>query len=282
MTKVLLFSYLNSYYQTGLRSPLDETVLSHKPLDISGYKKVDEVPFDFVRRRVSIIVDFEGKQLFITKGAPEGISRVCSYYMFQGQILDKTYETERKIQQKFRELSEEGYRVLAISYKRLKETKGKYSMTDESDMVFLGFIAFIDPPKETVRESVKLLKRIDIKLKILTGDNEIVTKKICKELGIEVEGIILGSELHDIRDDALAVLVERANIFVRLNPSQKNRIINVLRSNGHVVGFLGDGIKDAPSIKVADVGISVNNAVDVAKESADIILFNKDLTVLNE
>ena len=280
--KVLLYSYLNSLYQTGLRSPLDEAVLSYKPLDTSGYKKVDEVPFDFVRRRVSVIVDFNGERIFITKGAPEDISKVCSYYEFQGQILDKTYETERKIQQKFRELSEEGYRVLAISYKRLKEAKSTYSVTDESDMVFLGFIAFIDPPKETARESVKLLERAGIKLKILTGDNEIVTKKICKDLGIEVEGIVLGSELHDMRDDALAVLVERANIFARLNPAQKSRIINVLRSNGHVVGFLGDGINDAPSMKVADVGISVNNAVDVAKEAADIILLNKNLTILYE
>lgn len=280
--KVLLYSYLNSYYQTGLRSPLDEAVLSHKPLDISAYKKVDEVPFDFVRRRVSVIVDFNGERLFITKGAPEDISKVCSYYESQGQILDKTYETERRIQQKFLELSEDGYRVLALSYKRLKEAKSTYSVADESDMVFLGFIAFIDPPKETAKESVKLLKKAGIKLKILTGDNEIVTKKICRELGIEVEGVVLGSELPEMRDDALAVLVEKANIFARLNPAQKNRIINVLRSNGHVVGFLGDGINDAPSMKVADVGISVNNAADVAKESADIILLNKDLTVLNE
>ncbi|MGB9622919.1 MAG: HAD-IC family P-type ATPase, partial [Candidatus Bathyarchaeia archaeon] len=153
--KVLLYSYLNSYYQTGLRSPLDEAVLSHKHLDISAYKKIDEVPFDFVRRRVSVIVDFNGERLFITKGAPEDISRVCSYYESQGQILDKTYETERRIQQKFLELSEDGYRVLALSYKRLKEAKSTYSVTDESDMVFLGFIAFIDPPKETAKESVK-------------------------------------------------------------------------------------------------------------------------------
>ncbi|MEM4405796.1 MAG: magnesium-translocating P-type ATPase [Candidatus Methanomethylicaceae archaeon] len=280
--KVLLYSYLNSLYQTGLRSPLDDAVLSHKPIEVSRYKKVDEIPFDFTRRRVSVVVDFEGERLFITKGAPEEISKISSYYESGGQILDKTYEIERRIQQKFRDLSEEGYRVLALSYKRLKEAKTRYTVADESDMVFLGFIAFLDPPKESVKESVKLLEKAGIKLKILTGDNEIVTKKICKELGIEVEGVVLGSELPNISDEALSVLVERANIFARLTPAQKNRIINALRYNGHVVGFLGDGINDAPSLKVADVGISVNNAVDVAKESADIILLNKDLTVLNE
>jgi len=280
--KVLLYSYLNSLYQTGLRSPLDDAVLSHKPIDASRYKKVDEVPFDFTRRRVSVVVDFEGERLFITKGAPEEISKICSYYESGGQISDKTYEVEKKIQQKFMELSEEGYRVLAISYKRLKEAKMRYSISDESEMVFLGFIAFLDPPKETARESIKLLERSGIKLKILTGDNEIVTKKICKELGIEVEGVVLGSELPQISDEALSVVVEKANIFARLTPAQKNRILNALRYNGHVVGFLGDGINDAPSMRIADVGISVNNAVDVAKESADIILLDKDLTVLNE
>ncbi|MCX8182547.1 MAG: magnesium-translocating P-type ATPase [Candidatus Methanomethyliaceae archaeon] len=280
--KVFLYSYLNSLFQTGLRSPLDDAVLAHKPMDVLRYKKVDEVPFDFTRRRVSVIVDFEGERLFITKGAPEDISAVCSYYESRGHVLDKTSEVERKIQQKFRELSEEGYRVLALSYKRLKDAKTRYSIADESDMVFLGFIAFLDPPKESARDSVKLLEKAGIKLKILTGDNEIVTKKICKELGIEVEGVVLGSELPNISDEALSVLVEKANIFARLTPAQKNRVINTLRYNGHVVGFLGDGINDAPSMKVADVGISVNNAVDVAKESADIILLNKDLTVLNE
>jgi len=280
--KVLLYSYLNSLYSTGLRSPLDDAIISHKPMDVTRYRKVDEVPFDFVRRRVSIVVDYDGERLFITKGAPEEISKISSYYELRGQILDKTYEVERKIEQKFIELSEEGYRVLALSYKRLKEDKTRYSVSDESDMVFLGFVAFVDPPKESARGSVKLLQKSGIRLKILTGDNEIVTKKICKELGIEVEGVVLGSELRNIGDEALAVLVERANIFARLDPAQKNRIINILRSNGHVVGFLGDGINDAPSIKIADVGISVNNAVDIAKESADIILLDKDLTVLND
>jgi Mg2+-importing ATPase len=179
-------------------------------------------------------------------------------------------------------LSSEGYRVLGIAYKKVREEKAIYSVNDESDMVFLGFVAFMDPPKESAKESLELFKKNRIELKILTGDNEFVTRKVCDELGFEIKGLVVGGDIAKMGDDGLARVVEQSNIFARVTPAQKDRIINALRANGHVVGFLGDGINDAPSMRVADVSISVDNAVDVAKESADIILLHKDLRVLNE
>jgi Mg2+-importing ATPase len=278
--KVLLYAYLNSYYQTGLKSPLDEAVLRYANIDVKNYLKVDEIPFDFVRRRLSIVVEHEGQRLMIVKGAPEEIAKICSYYEAKGIIAGITGEILEKIEEGYLELSKEGFRVLGIAYKCLREDKPAYTVDDEHDMVFLGFVAFLDPPKETAKESLQLLKRAGIELKILTGDNELVTKKVCEDLSFEIKRIVTGSEISQMHDDALARVVEEANVFCRVTPSQKNRIINALKSNGHVVGFLGDGINDAPSLRSADVGISVNNAVDVAKESADIILLQNDLTVL--
>jgi len=278
--KVLLYSYLNSYYQTGLRSPLDEAVLKFREVDVKDYRKVDEVPFDFVRRRLSIVVECENQRFMITKGAPEEIAKICSYYEVKGVVADITDGVRRRIEQKYVELSAEGYRVLAVAYKRLREDKPVYTVSDEEEMVFLGFIAFLDPSKETAREALQLLKNASIELKILTGDNELVTRKICEHLGFDIKGVVNGGEIARMNDDALARVVEEANVFCRVTPAQKNRIINALKNNGHVVGFLGDGINDAPSLKTADVGISVENAVDVAKESADIILSQTDLTVL--
>jgi len=280
--KVLRYSFLNSFYQTGLKSPLDEAVLEHKEETAEGYQKVDEVPFDFTRRRVSVVVEHERERFFITKGASEEIIHVCSYYEVEGKIFDATPEIHRKIEQKYYDLSSEGFRVLGICYKKLKEDKPVYSVDDEKDMVFLGFIAFMDPPKETSKESLQLLKKYGIELKILTGDNELVTRKVCEGLDFEIRKIVLGSEIAQMGDDTLAVAVEEANIFARVTPAQKDRIIDALKSNGHTVGFLGDGVNDAPSMKVADVSVSVDNAVDVAKESADIILLHKDLTVLGQ
>ncbi|MDW8034735.1 MAG: magnesium-translocating P-type ATPase, partial [Nitrososphaerota archaeon] len=280
--KVLLYSYLNSYYQTGLRSPLDEAVLRFREIDVKDYKKVDEVPFDFVRRRLSIVVEYRNQRFMITKGAPEEVAKICSYYEVGGIAADMTDEVHRKIEQKYIELSAEGYRVLAVSYKRLREDKTVYTVGDEVEMVFLGFIAFLDPPKETAREALQLLKSANVELKILTGDNELVTRKVCEHLGFDIKGIFTGSEIAQMHNDTLARVVEEANVFCRVTPAQKDRIINALKNNGHVVGFLGDGINDALSLKTADVGISVENAVDVAKESADIILSQTDLTVLHD
>ena len=280
--KVLLFSYLNSYFQTGLKSPLDEAVLAHKETNVEGFQKIDEVPFDFIRRRVSVVVEQERDRLFIAKGAPEDILKVSTYYEVGGIISDITEGIRKSIEQRFFDMSSEGLRVLGVAYKRLRIEKAVYTVNDETDMVFLGFIAFLDPPKETAKESLRLLAKEGIELKILTGDNELVTRKVCEQLGFEVKGVVLGSEIVQMHDDALARVVEEANVFARVTPVQKDRIMNLLKDNGHVVGFLGDGINDAPSIKTSDVGISVNNAVDVAKESADIILLQNDLTVLAE
>ncbi|MEM2089290.1 MAG: magnesium-translocating P-type ATPase [Thermoproteota archaeon] len=280
--KVLLYSYLNSYFQTGLKSPLDEAVLRFRDVDVKEYRKVDEVPFDFVRKRLSIVVEHQNQRFMITKGAPEEVARVCSFYEVGEIIADITDEVNRNIEQKYVELSVEGYRVLAVAYKRLREDKPVYTVGDEEGMVFLGFIAFLDPPKETAREALQLLKNAGIELKILTGDNELVTRKVCEHLGFDIKGVVAGSEIAQMHDDALARIVEEANVFCRVTPAQKDRIINALKNNGHVAGFLGDGINDAPSLKTADVGISVDNAVDVAKESADIILLQNDLRVLHD
>jgi Mg2+-importing ATPase len=280
--KVLLHSFLNSYYQTGLKSPLDEAILGYKDIHVKDYQKIDEVPFDFVRRRVSVVVEHEKQRFLIAKGAPEEIAKVCSYCELEDRIFNLTEELHRKIEQKYYDLSSEGFRVLAVSYKKLREEKPVYSVNDESEMVFLGFVAFLDPPKETARESLQLLSKAGVELKILTGDNELVTRKTCEQLGFEIKGVVLGSEIAQMHDEALQRVVEEANVFARVTPAQKDRIITALKSNGHVVGFLGDGINDAPSMKTADVGISVDNAVDVAKESADIILLQKSLRVLDE
>ena len=280
--KVLLYSLLNSRFQTGLKSPLDEAILKHEEIDLSKFQKIDEVPFDFVRRRVSVVVEQENQRFFIAKGAPEEILKVCSYYELEGLISDISEGTRKKIEQKYLDLSAEGLRVLGVASKKLKEEKAVYSINDESDMTFLGFVAFLDPPKETAKQSLQLLSKAKVELKILTGDNELVTRKVCSELGFEVKGVALGNEIAQMSNEALAAVVEDVNVFARVTPAQKDRIINVLKSNGHVVGFMGDGINDAPSLKTSDVGISVNNAVDVARESADIILLRNDLTVLGE
>lgn len=280
--RVLLHSYLNSFHQTGLRSPLDEAILRYKDVDVSNYHKIDEIPFDFVRRRVSVVVEQERQRFIISKGAPEEIVRVCSYCELEDKILDLTDRLRGMIDQKFHELSSEGLRVLAVSYKKVNEEEPIYSVTDEYDMVFSGFVAFLDPPKESSKESLKLLSKAGVELKILTGDNELVTRKTCEQLGFEIKSVVLGGDITQMRDDALARVVEEANVFARVSPAQKDRIMNALRSNGHVVGFLGDGVNDAPSLRTADVGISVDNAVDIAKESADIILLRKDLRVLEE
>jgi len=280
--KVLLYSFLNSSYQTGMKSPLDEAILRYRDIDVKGYEKIDEVPFDFVRKRVSVVVEHERERFLIAKGAPEEIIKVCSYCEVSDKIFDSTSELQRNIEQRHYDLSSEGFRVLGVSYKKLREEKSVYTVNDERDMVFLGFVVFIDPPKETARESLQLLSKARVELKILTGDNELVTRRICEQLGFKIRGMVLGNEIAQMQDEALARVVEEANIFARVTPAQKDRIMNALKNNGHVIGFLGDGINDAPSMKTADVGISVDNAVDVAKESADIILLQRSLRVLEE
>ncbi|MCX6013148.1 MAG: magnesium-translocating P-type ATPase [Chloroflexi bacterium] len=295
--KVLLYSYLNSFHQTGLKSPLDDAILKHKELSVEKYQKIDEIPFDFVRKRVSIVVQDQQK-LLITKGAPEEIYKICNRYELDGKTYDFTGSIKAKNEQKYQSLSAEGYRILGICYRVVTEEKQIYSIPDESSMVFLGFVVFMDPLKETALESLQMLRQVGVRMKILTGDNEIVTKKICQELGfqvtkthkspvsfnqlVEIRHIVRGSELEEMNDTTLAMVVEKNDIFARVTPAQKNRIITALKNNGHVVGFMGDGINDTPSMKTADIGISVENAVDVAKESADIILLKSELTSIGE
>jgi len=280
--KVLLYSFLNSSYQTGLKSPLDEAIIRYRDISLDRYQKMDEIPFDFTRKRVSVVVEYGRKRFLIAKGAPEEIVKVCSYCELTEKVSDLTTKLQRKIEHKYHSLSSEGFRVLGVAYRRIEEERELYTISDEKDMVFLGFVAFLDPPKVTAKESLQLLNKAGIELKILTGDNELVTRKTCEQLGFEIKETVLGSELVEMHDDALAITAEKTNIFTRVTPAQKDRIITALKNNGHVVGFLGDGINDAPSLKTADVGISVDNAVDVAKESADIILLQKDLTVLDQ
>ncbi len=279
---VLLYCHLNSHFETGLKSPLDEATLKHKAIDVRRYRKVDEIPFDFTRKRVSVVVDNEEQRTLITKGAPEEVIKICSHCESAGTVSDLTRELSTKITRQYHDLSSKGFRVLGIAYKAVKERKQVYSVRDEFGMVFVGFTAFVDPPKDGARESLKLLEKSGIQLKILTGDNEQVTRYVCEHLEFSITGVATGPEISQLHGEALSRVVERANVFVRVTPAQKDQIINALRKNRHVVGFLGDGINDAPSMKTADISISVDNAVDVAKETADMILSRKSLRVLND
>jgi Mg2+-importing ATPase len=280
--EVLLLSYLNSSFQTGLKSPLDEAILRYQQKDIGEFQKVDEIPFDFSRKRVSVVVEQGPGRTLIAKGAPEEILRICATWTRDGISTPLTEEWLQKIHEEYYSLSREGFRVLGVAYRTPDRITQVYSKEDEHDMTFAGFVAFIDPPKESARESLQIMQNTGVCFKILTGDNELVTRKTCELLGYKVEGVLTGPEIADLDDDALQRIVEKANIFTRVTPAQKNRIILALKNNGHVVGFLGDGINDAPSLRAADIGISVDNAVDIARESADIILLEKDLRVLEE
>ena len=277
---VLRFAYINSLHQTGLRNLLDRAILKHEKLKVKQYKKIDEIPFDFSRRVMSVCVESDEKRFMITKGAPEEVFKRCTRYELDGELLDLDMLVVADLKEEYDKLSSEGYRVLAIAYKETPEGKTTYSKDDERDLILKGYLAFLDPPKPSTRRAIEVLHRRGVEVKVLTGDNELVTKKICGDVGLNIKGLLTGAEVEGMSDEKLAVLVEATTVFARLAPLQKERIIKILRKNGHVVGYLGDGINDAPSLKAADVGISVANAVDVAKESADIILLRKSLLVL--
>ncbi len=279
--KVLEYAYLNSFYQTGIENPLDKAVIEYKKLDISQYKKIDEIPYDFIRKRMSVVVE-DGERLMISKGAPEEIFNCCSLYSYNGEEHPFGAEEKNKANLYYEQLSREGYRVLALAIKKIDREKKLFLKEDECDLEFRGFIAFLDPPKAGVKKIVEGLEKVGIVIKIITGDNELVTKKICEEINLPVQGVLLGEEMKNLTVEALRRRVNKTTIFARFSPSDKNRVILALRANGHVVGYLGDGINDAPSLRAADVGISVNNAVDVAKESADIVLVRKSLQILHE
>jgi Mg2+-importing ATPase len=280
--KVLLYSYINSSFQTGLKSPLDDAILAYRVIDLQQCQKVDEIPFDFIRKRLSIAVVQEKEHFLITKGAPEEILGICSSLDQDGTVRELADEDRDRIIRLYLALSADGFRTLAVCYRHLDVEQKMFSIEDEREMTFLGFVSFIDPPKESAHESLQMLAQSGIDLKILTGDNDLVTKKTCDLIGLEVTGMLSGGEIQQMDGETLSRVVEDVTIFYRMTPVQKNRVITALRRNGHVVGFLGDGINDAPSIREADVGISVENAVDIAKESADIILLHRDLRILNE
>jgi Mg2+-importing ATPase len=276
---ILLLAQLNSSLQAGVRTPLDDAILKHQPLDLTKYTRIDEIPFDFVRRRVSVIVSDGNRTLLISKGATLEMLSTCSLYQDDSQQLPLTDDIRKKIGAQYEEMSKQGRRILAVATRQV-EKSSSYTVKDETGMVFAGMVTFTDPPKQTATASLQMLKESGITLKILTGDNEFVTRHLCETLNIKVDAIVTGDELRQTSDAALERIVEETNIFARVTPDQKNRIMIALHKNGHVVGFMGDGINDAPSIRTADVGISVDNAVDVAKAAADIILLQNDLTVL--
>jgi Mg2+-importing ATPase len=279
--QVLRFAYLNSYFQSNLKSPLDEAVLAHKVGHAHEYTKVDEIPFDFSRRSLSVVLRKNQKYLLITKGAPENILNETHFYQDGEHILPLTEGKKKEINRRFRELSKEGFRVLAIAHKEVSK-KENYNKTDESELVFLGLTAFLDPPKKDVKDILHALLQSGVQLKVLTGDNEFVTQKVCEEVDLKIEGIVLGHQLAEMSDKQVEETVVKSNIFARMTPDQKERVIIALKKQGFVVGYMGDGVNDATSLRAADVGISVNNAVDVAKESADLILIHKSLAVLKE
>ena len=277
---VLLHAYLTSFFQTGISNPLDEAVKKFKNLKIDRYQKIDEIPFDFLRKRMSVVVEKSGERTLISKGAPEEVFKECKYYWSKGRKVKLTESNKNKAEELYYKLSREGYRVLAIASKKVDKDGRVYEVNDETGMTLLGFIAFLDPAKASAKDVIKKMEKAGVSIKIITGDNELVTERICAELDIPVKGVLLGYQIDSLTDDALRVVVEKTTIFARFSPDEKNRIISALRANGHVVGYMGDGINDAPSLKSADVGISVENAVDVAKESADIILTDKSLKAL--
>lgn len=280
--EVLRLSYYNSAFHTGVPNPLDQAVKDYKKWDLAAVRKIDEIPFDFERRRESIVIDDADRRLIITKGAPEAIFPICAAYSQHGTTQQITEEVKKKTHEEFERLSREGYKVLAVSFRQVQADATVYEKDQERDMVFLGYLAFLDPAKESAREAIDEFEALGIEVKILTGDNELLTEKICKDIDLPVKGVITGEKMHNLSDLAYQKLVKETTIFARITPEQKERIILGLQRAGQVVGYLGDGINDAPALKAADVGVSVNNAVDVAKETADIILLKKSLRVLRD
>lgn len=291
--RVLRHAYLNSYFQTGYKNLMDVAIIQKTEeeeaddpqlVDLSEhYVKVDEIPFDFARRRLTTVVqNRDGKTQMVTKGAVEEMLSICSFAECDGKVRPMTKELKSRILATVDDLNEKGFRVLAIAQKSNPSPAGAFGVTDECDMVLRGYLAFLDPPKESTADAIKALKAHGVTTKILTGDNDKVTRTICKQVGLKVRNMLLGSDLENMSDQELAKAAETTDVFAKLTPDQKARVVSVFRENGHTVGFMGDGINDASAMKSADIGISVDTAVDVAKESADIVLLEKDLMVLEE
>ncbi|PLT64685.1 magnesium-translocating P-type ATPase [Mediterraneibacter gnavus] len=291
--RVLRHAYLNSYFQTGYKNLMDVAIIQKTEeeeaddpqlVDLSEhYVKVDEIPFDFARRRLTTVVqNRDGKTQMVTKGAVEEMLSICSFAECDGKVRPMTKELKSRILATVDDLNEKGFRVLAIAQKSNPSPAGAFGVTDECDMVLMGYLAFLDPPKESTADAIKALKAHGVTTKILTGDNDKFTRTICNQVGLKVRNMLLGSDLENMSDQELAKAAETTDVFAKLTPDQKARVVSVFRENGHTVGFMGDGINDASAMKSADIGISVDTAVDVAKESADIVLLEKDLMVLEE
>lgn len=279
----VLCNFANMHGKKFFGNPIDVAILQHEDKKITEkvktYEKIDEIPFDYSRKRMSVVVKHGNEQLIISKGAPRLMLKICSKVCINGRITGISAHS-KKIEEKYTKLSEEGLRVIAVAYKKGK--KKNYNKNDEKEMIFLGFLTFLDPPKKTMKESLEKLKLLNIDFKILTGDNEIVTQKIANDVGVEIKKIVLGNEMEKYSDKELKKIVNEANIFCRLDPLQKQRIIKALKDNGHDVGYMGDGVNDIAALHEADVGISVDSAVDVAKDASDIILMRKSLNILAE
>jgi Mg2+-importing ATPase len=280
---VLRYAYMNSYYQTGLRNLLDLSVLSHDDLDVEkSAQKVDEIPFDFQRKRMSVVIDYDNDHVLICKGSVEAVFQACDKYQIDDEIYPLIDIVKHDIMEEYVNLSSQGYRVLAIAYREYPKTQNIFSVKDESGLIMLGYLAFLDPPKESAERAIASLKEHGVRVKILTGDNELVTRKVCHDVGLEFDRVITGKDLTNLAPDEFTRTALEFDVFAHLTPDQKEAIIKALRAAGHVVGFMGDGINDAAAMKAADVGISVDTAVDVAKEAADIILLEKSLLVLED
>jgi Mg2+-importing ATPase len=288
--KVLHFGYLNSFHHTGLKNLLDQAILDHEELKEhlkadEKYRKIDEIPFDFVRRRMSVVVEDEtGLNTLICKGAVEEVLSLCTRVEVKGEVIEVLPEHDARRRQLADDLNSQGFRVIALAYKQMPGGSDEpvYSVKDESDLILLGFLAFLDPPKDTATEALKRLHGLNVDVKVLTGDNEIITAYICREVGMPVEHLLLGSQIETMSESELAEAACATSVFARLVPAHKEHIIRALQSKGRVVGFMGDGINDAPALKAADVGISVDSAVDIAKESSDLILLENSLLVLEQ
>lgn len=286
--EVLGFAYLNSYFQTGLKNLLDHAVLDHVELKteldvVRDYRKIDEIPFDFARRRMSVVVsEREQHHELISKGAAEEMFEICTHVQYDGHVYPLDASRQARFKEVLRELNESGLRVIAVAMKEIPPEQTVYSKADESGLTLVGYIAFLDPPKESTAPALQALAEHGVTVKVITGDNELVAAEVSRQVGLEVKGLVLGSQIDAMNDEELALAVESNTIFARMSPLSKERVVRCLRDLGHVVGFMGDGINDAPALRAADIGISVDGAVDIAKEAADIILLERSLMVLKD
>jgi Mg2+-importing ATPase len=286
--RVLERAYLNSFFQSGLKNLIDRAVIEHAHADhalreaANSYTKIDELPFDFSRRRMSVVLRPAGggTPLLVCKGAVDEMIDICTKVDDEGAVMPLDDKLRERLHRLRDENNQDGLRLVGVAYKALDKAAGEFSVADEHDLIFSGFIAFLDPPKESTAEALRLLHQHGVSVKILTGDNALVARKVCRDVGLEINEVMLGSEMEQLEDEVLRERAEKTTVFAKLTPAQKARVIKALKANGHTVGFLGDGINDAMALREADVGISVDSAVDIAKEAADIILLEKNLLVL--